>query len=65
MAPAIAAPAQSGRGTADIAAAPYREAGRFVWRFARGKSSRDRVFAGMPRRGPILEAGAAPAASIQ
>lgn len=35
------------------AAAPYRNAGRFPWHFARGKLARDPIFAELLARGPI------------
>lgn len=37
----------------DAAAAPYRQAGRFAWHFARGKIGGDPVFVGMLRLGLI------------
>jgi SAM-dependent methyltransferase len=37
----------------DAAAAPYRQAGRFAWHFARGKIRTDPVFLGLLRRGLI------------
>lgn len=37
----------------DAAAAPYRQAGRFAWHFARGKVWTDPVFLGLLRRGLI------------
>lgn len=36
---------------ADAASVPYRPAGRFAWRFARGKLSRDPAFAAILTRG--------------
>lgn len=35
----------------DLASAPYRQAGRFAWHFARGKLGRDPVFRAMLERG--------------
>lgn len=35
----------------DLATAPYRQAGRFAWHFARGKLGRDPVFRAMLERG--------------
>ncbi|SCK54190.1 Methylase of chemotaxis methyl-accepting proteins [Variovorax sp. HW608] len=40
------------------ASAPYRKAGNFAWRFARGKLGRDPVFRGLIERGLIGEARA-------
>jgi SAM-dependent methyltransferase len=37
----------------DLAAAPYRAAGRFAWHFARGKLGGDPVFAGLLEHGLI------------
>jgi SAM-dependent methyltransferase len=37
----------------DAATAPYRQAGRFAWHFARGKLGRDPVFRGLIERGLI------------
>jgi SAM-dependent methyltransferase len=37
----------------EVAAAPYRRAGRFAWHFARGKLGRDPVFRGLIERGLI------------
>jgi SAM-dependent methyltransferase len=38
-------------GLVDLASAPYRQAGRFAWYFARGKLGRDPVFRAMLERG--------------
>jgi len=37
----------------DAASAPYRQAGRFAWFFARGKLGRDPVFRGLLERGDL------------
>lgn len=41
----------------EAACAPYRQAGRFAWHFARGKLGRDPVFRGMLERGYLPAQG--------
>ncbi len=48
-----ATPADWLRRMVDAAAAPYRDAGRFAWHFARGKLMGDPAFAGLLRLGLI------------
>ena len=44
---------QSWRALLDAASAPYRQAGRFAWHFARGKLGHDPVFRGLLERGDL------------
>jgi SAM-dependent methyltransferase len=48
-----ASPAAHWRSLVDAASAPYRQAGRFAWHFARGKLSWDPVFVHLVERGLI------------
>ncbi|MFO1327038.1 MAG: class I SAM-dependent methyltransferase [Rubrivivax sp.] len=51
--PAAPDPQRTWRELLDRSSAPYRQAGRFAWYFARGKLSRDPVFRGLLERGDL------------
>lgn len=48
-------PAQTVRNLIDRAAAPYRDAGRYAWHFARGKLGGDPAFAALLSRGLLAD----------
>ena len=53
MAPAQTSSHAAWRALHQSACAPYRQAGRFAWHWARGKLGRDPVFRGMLQRGDL------------